>query len=349
MQDEKNGGSETPAAANTIETGVSTLVVGPEESGKTLEALVRGLLGVAWGRARELVRSGRVEVNGRRIDDSAVRLDEGSTIEVREQGRRIPRLALLREEVAYLDDDVIVVHKAAGALTVPTEEGERDTVVDRVRAYLRSIGKSDDEVGIVHRLDRDTSGLLVFTRTFAAKRMLTEQFNQHTVEREYLAIVHGQAESKTIESMLIRDRGDGLRGSFAKMFPNARGKVADRGTPPPQDAQRALTHVTVVSQLKDVTLVRCRLETGRQHQIRIHMSEDGHALLGETVYIRDHRGKRLAAARLMLHAAILGVDLPSTNDGEPRRLRIMSRPPDDFMGTFARFGGKRKVIEDLLK
>jgi len=348
VQDEKNGGLAAPDTANRIETGIATLVVGPDEAQKTLEALVRGLLGVAWGRARELVRSGRVEVNGRRIDDSAVRIDEGSTIEVRQEGRRIPRLALLKEEVAYIDDDVIVVHKVAGALTVPTEDGERDTVVDRVRAYLRSIGKSDDEVGIVHRLDRDTSGLLVFTRTFAAKRVLTEQFNHHTVEREYLALVHGQATTKTIETMLVRDRGDGLRGSFGHVYPNARGKVAERGTPPPYDAQRALTHVTAIAQLKDITLIRCRLETGRQHQIRIHLSEDGHALLGETVYIRDHRGKRLAAPRLMLHAAILGVDLPSPPTA-PRRLRLVSRPPDDLMGTFARFGGKRKVIEDLLK
>lgn len=319
--------------------------VGLEDAGKTLEALVRKLLGVPWGRARDLVKSGRVEVDGRRVDDATTRLEAGAVVDVSPQGRRIPSLALRPEEVAWIDEGLVVVKKAGGALTVPTEAGERDTMVDRVRAYLRSIGARDEEVGIVHRLDRDTSGLLCFTRSFAMKRFVGEQFERHTVEREYLAIVHGEASSATIESMLVRDRGDGLRGTWGRSYPGAR--RLPQGPPPPE-AQRAVTHVERLALLQGATLVVCRLETGRQHQIRIHLSEMGHPVVGETVYIRDYRGARVTASRLMLHAAVLGLDLPSpTAEGGRKRLRLTLRPPDDLLGTFARLGGKRKVIEAL--
>lgn len=315
--------------------------VGAEHAGKTLEAIVRAMLEVPWGRARDLIKSGRVELDGRRTDDAVLRVREGAVVRVDPMSRRVPSLALRPEDIVYVDEGLVVVDKEAGALTVPTEEGERDTVVDRVRAWLRSIGKSDDEVGIVHRLDRDTSGLLCFARTFAMKRFLAEQFEHHTVDRAYLAIAHGEVASRTVETMLVRDRGDGLRGSFGRPYPNQR-KPTPRGAPPP-DAQRAVTHIEHLASLEGASLIRCRLETGRQHQIRIHLAELGHALLGETVYIRDHRGTRITAPRLMLHAAMLGLDLPNATS----RLTLMRRPPSDLLGTFARLGGKKKLIDQL--
>lgn len=319
--------------------------VGPDHAGKTLEAIVRAMLEVPWGRARDLIKSGRVELDGRRTDDAVLRVREGALVRVDPMSRRVPSLALRPEDIVYADDGLVVVDKEAGALTVPTEDGERDTVVDRVRAWLRSIGKSDDEVGIVHRLDRETSGLLCFARTFAMKRFLAEQFERHTVDRAYLAIAHGEVPSRTLETMLVRDRGDGLRGSFGRPYPNQR-KPTPRGAPPP-DAQRAVTHIEHLATLEGhgvvASLIRCRLETGRQHQIRIHLAELGHALLGETVYIRDHRGTRITAPRLMLHAALLGLDLPNN----PTRLTLTRRPPGDLLGTFARLGGKKKLIDQL--
>lgn len=326
-------------------TSATEIRVGSEHAGKTLEAVVRAMLEVPWGRARDLIKSGRVELDGRRTDDAVIRVREGAVVRVDPMSRRVPSLALRPEDIVYADDGLVVVDKEAGALTVPTEEGERDTVVDRVRAWLRSIGKNDDEVGIVHRLDRDTSGLLCFARTFAMKRFLAEQFEHHTVDRAYLALVHGEVASRTVETMLVRDRGDGLRGSFGRPYPNQR-KPTPRGAPPP-DAQRAVTHIehlaTVSAQGLVASLIRCRLETGRQHQIRIHLAELGHALLGETVYIRDHRGTRITAPRLMLHAMQLGLDLPNAAS----RLTLTRRPPEDLLGTYARLGGKKKVIDQL--
>lgn len=335
---------ESPAKRTGVSresSSASELRVGADHAGKTLEAIVRVMLGVPWGRARDLVKSGRVQLDGRRTDDAVVRIREGSLVHVDPSSRRIPSLALRKEDIVYIDDGLIVVDKEAGALTVPTEEGERDTVVDRVRAYLRSIGANDDEVGIVHRLDRDTSGLLCFARTFAMKRFLAEQFERHTVDRAYLAIAHGEVASRTFETMLVRDRGDGLRGSFSRPYPNQR-KATPRGDPPP-DAQRAVTHIEHLASLNGASLIRCRLETGRQHQIRIHLAELGHALVGETVYIRDHRGARITAPRLMLHATMLGLDVPNSSS----RLTFTRRPPEDLLGTFARLGGKKKVIDQL--
>ena len=307
-----------------------------EDAGKTLEALVRKALdGVPWSRARDLVRSGRVMVEGRSATDPAVRMRAGEAIAIRPEAARVPKLALRDEEVAFVDDDVLVVHKSAGALTVPTEEGERDTLADRARAFLRGYGKRnaeaarDDELGIVHRLDRDTSGLLVFARSFAAKKALAAQFAEHTVERAYLAIVHGKARATTHDTTLVLDRGDGLRGTFARPFPHGPKTFPSR---PPASAQQAVTHVEVLEDLGIATLVRCRLETGRQHQIRIHLSEAGTMVVGETVYLREFRGKKIAAPRLMLHATALGFTHPTRGEV----VRFEAPPPEDFRAVLDR-------------
>jgi 23S rRNA pseudouridine1911/1915/1917 synthase len=165
--------------------------------------------------------------------------------------------------------------------------------------------------------------LLVFARTLAAKRHLANQMRFHTVQRRYLAIAHGSVTRQTFRSRLVADRGDGLRGS----------------TRLPNVGVQAVTHVEPVQQLVGATLVSCRLETGRTHQIRIHLSEAGHPLVGERVYVRGFDGPVIAAPRLMLHAAVLGFIHPATgrpvcfNDPLPadmldliERLRPTSEP-----------------------
>src|SRR5439155_9104941 len=130
-------------------------------------------------------------------------------------------------------------------------------------------------VRAVHRLDKETSGLVVFARTVEAERQLGQQFRAHTVERSYLAVVRGRAEPGRIESSLVEDRGDRRRGSSTR----------------PGAGKRAVTHLTVVERLGDYTLVQCRLETGRTHQVRIHLGERGTPLCGERVYDRPVHGK----------------------------------------------------------
>jgi 23S rRNA pseudouridine1911/1915/1917 synthase len=153
---------------------------------------------------------------------------------------------------------------------------------------------------VVHRLDKETSGLIVFTRTWLAKQSLTQQFRAHTVHRRYLAIAHGHVQSQTFRSRIIADRGDGLRGSLGPRAPKEAGQLA-------------VTHVEILEKLVDASLVACRLETGRTHQIRVHLSEAGHPLVGERVYIRRFDAPPIPAPRMMLHAAELGFVHPATN------------------------------------
>lgn len=299
----------------------------PSAPNLTLAKVVREASpGMTWNRARDLVRSGRVTVDGARVLVAEQRVPKGAQIEIHEDAPRLRRGVLPDEAIVYVDADVVVVSKPPGILSVPYEDGDKDTLVDITRAALRRRGPRGyaPELGVVHRIDVDTTGLLVFTRTLAAKRHLAQQFRFHTVERRYEALVHGHAPTTTMESILVRDRGDGLRGSYG-VFRAPLG-------PAPNDAQPATTHVRRLEALHGASLVECRLETGRQHQIRVHLSEAGHPLVGERVYIRDFDGPRIDAPRPMLHAADLGFEHPRT--GKPVRFHLP--PPEDFAAMLER-------------
>lgn len=161
-------------------------------------------------------------------------------------------------------------------------------------------------VRAVHRLDRDTSGLMIFALSADAEHALTRLFKEHAIERKYFAVVQGHPAEQTIESYLVRDRGDGLRGS------TSRGKK-DPG------AQHAITHVRPIERVGDYTVIECRLETGRTHQIRIHLAEAGHALCGEKTYTRrsptapQPAPDRSGAPRQALHSAELYFTHPLTD------------------------------------
>jgi 23S rRNA pseudouridine1911/1915/1917 synthase len=304
-------------------------IVDTEHGGVTLAAFVRELLGnIPWSKARELAASGRVWIDGERARDPAMRITEGMEVEVDPEAPRERRGVLGKDAILHVDADVVVVDKPAGVLTVPYEEGDRDTLVDLTRAALRRMSRGADRdpmVGAVQRLDKDTTGVLVFARTMRAKRSLEEQLREHSVTRRYRAIAHGAFEGRRrFETSLVQDRGDGLRGSWGSM-PWHRG-------PAPEDAKRAITHVELALALRGASLVECRLETGRQHQIRIHLSESGHPIVGETVYVRGFDGPRIEAPRPMLHALELAFDHPKSG----ARVRFEKDPPADFSALLER-------------
>jgi 23S rRNA pseudouridine1911/1915/1917 synthase len=172
------------------------------------------------------------------------------------------------------------------------------------------------QIHAVHRLDRDTSGLMVFARTHAAEQRLIQLFAKHAVTRAYVAVAHGRVEAQTIDTWLIRDRGDGLRGGS----PQAESA---------EGAQRAITHIRPIEHLPNYTILECRLETGRTHQIRIHLSEIGHMLCGEKTYTHPPgsppRDDASRAPRHALHAAELAFTHPITN--QPLRF-LMPLPKD---------------------
>ncbi|MFQ3593697.1 MAG: RluA family pseudouridine synthase [Gemmataceae bacterium] len=283
--------------------------VSGEQAGLTLAALLRVRMpGVSWSRIKALIDARRVTVRGELCRDPARRLKEGDVVEL--LARPLPPPRSPEEMVLrHLDEHLVVVEKPAGMNTVrhPAElqwtqrrKELSPTLQDLVPAAIaRRTGHRGPRLRVVHRLDKETSGLLVFARSVAAESGLGKQFHAHTVVRRYLAIVWGHPSDGVIRSTLVRDRGDGRRGSG-------------------EGGKLAVTHVETVEDLGSYSLVRCRLETGRTHQIRIHLSEQGHPVAGDKVYHLRADGVELpdgsGASRLMLHAAELGFTHPITGE-----------------------------------
>jgi 23S rRNA pseudouridine1911/1915/1917 synthase len=314
-------------------------VVGRDDARRTVAEWLHRHLHFSWNQARDLVRAGVVRVDGRPCRDSTERLKRGQHLRIeapppRERGGgktagTKPTARLTRKKrdnapsIRFRDEHLVVVDKPAGLTTMRHESeaaefgrGRRflpTTLADLLPGLLAQGGQRPNRVRAVHRIDKETSGLVAFALTPDAERRLGEQFRAHSLDRVYLALVRGEAQDGRIESWLLRDRGDGRRGSG-----------------PEGQGQRAVTHVRVVERLGDYSLVECRLETGRTHQIRIHLGEAGTPLCGDHVYDRPLHGSPMpdasGAARVLLHAASLGLDHPA--DG--RRLSWTAPLPRDM-------------------
>jgi 23S rRNA pseudouridine1911/1915/1917 synthase len=335
--------------------------------GQTLAGALKMRFGISWAQAKRLVENGHVKVSGQVERDTARRPKLGKRVEVAAGAIEVkkvdlpgakkaeppakksppapqaarPKAAKPKESpaprlpadcIVYQDDVVVVVNKPAGLTTVrhadeAEEFGRGKRFLPKTLADLlpAALGAPDRPVVAVHRLDRDTSGLVVFARTRAAAESLMRQFRKHNTERRYLALTRGTPAAKRIESVLVRDRGDGRRGSTTDL-------VAD-------DGKRAVTHVSVLETFGRFALVECRLETGRTHQVRIHLGEAGAPLCGETVYDRPIDGKPYpdgsGANRPMLHAARLGFAHPESGDA----VNWTADPPADFAAVLKRVRG----------
>jgi len=296
-----------------------TFVVTRAEAGRPLAAALRARLTLSWSAARRLVLEGQVCVAGRPCRNAAQRLSAGQRIEVRDPHVAPPAAPAAEYSasdirIRYQDTQVVVVDKPPG-LTTMRHPGEAAEFGRRAQRFLpptladllppllgRGRAQKAPPLRAVHRIDKDTSGLVVFALTPAAETHLGRQFRDHSVDRRYLALVRGGARSQQIESWLVRDRGDGRRGSGTQ-----------------GEGQRAVTHVQVLEELGEYTLIECRLETGRTHQVRIHLGEAGTPLCGERVYDRPINGRPRpdgsGAQRILLHAARLGFEHPTT--GQP--------------------------------
>ena len=291
-----------------------------DQPGITLAAFVKAKAGVPNSVAKRQIETGKVFVDGACVTTIDHRVAAGQQIEVRMAAPR-PHDPGREGVLVYDDAHVVVIDKPSGVSSVPYEDRETGTAMDLIRGAWRRQGKQATTVPlhVVHRIDRATSGLLMFAKSKRAELGLATQLRSHAMERTYLCVAHGAMTSRTIESYLVEDRGDRLRGSTSRI---------DQG-------KRAVTHVEVLETLRTATVCKVRLETGKTHQIRIHLSECGHPLVGELVYIKDHEtaGHRvLTSARLLLHAATLGFEHPVTGE----RVALRSELPPDFVAVLDR-------------
>ena len=294
-------------------TNATVLHVAGPDVGKSLGELVARKLGLARGEAERRVLSGLVTVHGNVCDDGGRRMRAGDVIHVRGEATANPRPAATgaRPKIVFQDRDLLIVEKPAGVTSVREPNERRGPGRDPSPTLDELLNKTlggKGRVRPVHRLDRDTSGLMCFALSPAAASALSADFKAHRIDRAYLAVVHGRLDApRTIDTKLVRDRGDGRRGSLPPGVADAPG------------AQRAVTHVRPVGSVGgDCSIVECRLETGRTHQIRIHLSEIGHPLCGDREYGPRRRSRGSGdAPRQALHAYCLGLTHPVTD--EPMR------------------------------
>jgi 23S rRNA pseudouridine1911/1915/1917 synthase len=323
-------------------TGVIEVVVAPENAGQRLDRALTEAIGGGLSRSRlqALVRDGAVTLDGRTISDPGSRVKSGEhyRLEVPEPEPATPAPEAIALDIVYEDEHLIVVDKPAGLVVHPAAGHASGTLVNALIAHcgtsLSGIG-GVRRPGIVHRLDKDTSGLIVVAKTDAAHQGLAAQFKSHgadgRLERRYLALVWGAPERQrgTIEAPLARSTTQRTRIAVTH---------AEHG-------RRAVTHYETLERFigadgKPVaSLIALTLETGRTHQIRVHMAHAGHPVMGDPVYATGFRTRasrlspqaREALARLdrqALHAALLIIEHPTTG----RRLSFESKLPPDIAG-----------------
>jgi 23S rRNA pseudouridine1911/1915/1917 synthase len=279
--------------------------------------LIRRHPGLSRRKARDVIEKGQVSVGGTMVREPGREVEEGAAVEFDPNRRALSR-ARCTLPVLHEDENVIVVDKPAGLLSVPSAPGVHDeeTALRHVQDYARRLKPRGGYAERVHRLDRDTSGALAFALSREARAGLIETFRHHRIERVYLAIVEGEpkGEAGTVDAPLREAWVSGRRG------------VAKPG----EEQRPARTHWRVRERLPGAALLDVRLETGRQHQIRVHLAHIGLPILGDPVYGRPAPGRPLAG-RPMLHAFRLAFAHPITGG----RVAAESPLPDDFQRALA--------------
>jgi 23S rRNA pseudouridine1911/1915/1917 synthase len=331
--------ADRSAASQVVETAV-----GPDDAGARLDRFLAGRVpSLSRTRLKHLILAGAVRMASRPVEDPGHRLKAGDriTLRVPPPAPAKPAAEAIALRVVHEDADVIVIDKPAGLVVHPAAGNRTGTLVNALLAHcgdsLSGIG-GEKRPGIVHRLDKDTSGLLVAAKTDRAHRALAAQFADHgrsgDLERAYLALVWSvpKPAQGTIDAPIGRD-------------PRSRVRMAVR-----TGGRRAVTHFAVRATYNGAdgkpiaSLVECRLETGRTHQIRVHMARLGHPLLGDSVYGAGFRSKEgrlpatvraavAALGRQALHAYRLGFSHPATG----KFLAFDSKLPADLAAVVKAF------------
>ncbi|MCM3746276.1 RluA family pseudouridine synthase [Paenibacillus pasadenensis] len=294
---------------NTLEWAIDSV-----EAGQRLDKFITDKLAdpsISRTQVQEWIVSGAATVSGRTVKAN-YKLSAGDKLTVAvpepEAAEIVPEPIPL--DIVYEDSDVIVINKPRGMVVHPAPGHSSGTVVNALMHHCKDLSGINGVLrpGIVHRIDKDTSGLLMAAKNDLAHLSLAEQLKEHSVTRKYIALVHDNLHHDigTIDAPIGRDDKD------RKMF-----TVTTKGS------KHAVTHFQVIERIGDYTLVELQLETGRTHQIRVHLKYIGHPLAGDPVYGRN---KTVALNGQALHAALLGFTHPRTGE----RLEFEAPIPEDM-------------------
>jgi 23S rRNA pseudouridine1911/1915/1917 synthase len=331
--------SQVPRIMGAVTVNPTSFAVTPDAAGQRLDQFLASGLDVSRARVQEIIADQKVLVNDIPAKAS-LKLRGGECITVLTPAPRPPLRAIAEDiplDIVYEDDDLAIINKAAGMMVHagagavgPNGEDERNrgTLVNALLHHFAKLSAVGGEMrpGIVHRLDKETSGLIIVAKNDEAHRKLAEQFAKREVKKTYIALVHG---------WLKKDRGT-ISASISR-DPVRRIRMTTRGT----GGREAISHYNVVRRLDTVfgkfTLIEVRIDTGRTHQIRVHMASVGHPVVGDALYgapkeMRARRGRAtdegaaISLPRNFLHAAQLELTHPRTGE----RIALKSQIPPEL-------------------
>ena len=295
------------------------LTVNPDDPTQRLDLFVAARSGLTRSQAGKLIKAGAVEVDGKTLKaSSSVQVGQEVKMTMPEPAEAT---ALVAEDIPldilFSDDHVVVVNKPSGLVVYPAAGHYDGTLMNALKARFGSLANVGGPLrpGVVHRLDKDTSGAIAVALTDEAYYALVEQFKERSTSRTYIALINGRLKEKegTVDAPIGRS-------------PHDRKKMSTKVS----GGKEALTHWRVLKEFPGASLVELRLSTGRTHQIRVHMISMGHSVLGDRVYGRkikvEYKSKVVKFARQMLHAATLGFDHPVTG----KRMEFEAPVPTDM-------------------
>ena len=290
---------------------------------KRIDAIISGELSdVSRSYVQKIIEDGKVMVNGQVVTSKKVKLkvDDVIVVDMPEP----EKLEVLAEDIpidiVYEDESIMIINKSVGMVVHPAPGNYTGTLVNALMYHSEKLSSINGVIrpGIVHRIDKDTSGLLMIAKTDQAHQSLAAQLKDHSITRKYVAIVHGciSSETGTIKAPIGRSPKDRL-----KMAVNER------------NGKEAVTHFKVLKRYKNYSYIECQLETGRTHQIRVHMAYIGHPLLGDPVY--GVKKPKIKHDGQLLHAQTLGFIHPSTGE----EMLFESEVPEIFETMFKKIRG----------
>ncbi|MCH4890238.1 RluA family pseudouridine synthase [Acidaminobacter sp. JC074] len=290
---------------------------------KRIDAIIASeLADVSRSYVQKIIEDGCVYVNDKEVTSKKLKLKVDDVIVINMPEPE--KLEVLAEDIpidiVYEDDDLMIINKPVGMVVHPAPGNYTGTLVNALMFHSEKLSSINGVIrpGIVHRIDKDTSGLLMIAKTDQAHQSLADQLKEHSITRKYVAIVHGciSSETGTVKAPIGRSPKDRL-----KMAVNER------------NGKEATTHFRVIKRFKNYTYIECQLETGRTHQIRVHMAYIGHPLLGDPVY--GVKKPKIKHEGQLLHAKTLGFVHPSTGE----EVLFDSEVPEIFETMFKKIKG----------